>query len=531
MSELRHAPQEPDSDAAELILDHPQASDDTEEPDYEEAPASAEEPASPQIAARTRVVWALWSVIGVAVLAGVALRLYNLLDYQQFKGDQVQDAFVFLKMKHGQWPTLGPDSSVGGYQLPPTYYYLVFPFTLISSEPVFQLLPDFLASVATMLLLPLYCHRFIRSRSGPLRRLSAVATVTVWSAVSLTAIGWAGMEWVPYFIPLLVLLDLMILTRLLEHGRDARAPLWAVAGLVSGVLLAMHSTAMFVVPVFFGLFCLYHGFKHRRWLGIALAWTMLAVTLVPYLIGEAGRGFANTRAILHTILDTPGSTVVARISRTLRLSGYAESQGLLSANSATMPVLIAVLVVLTVLCMWTLWKTNRHMVGLLGSLTLLFLVIGSSYGGPMMPQYVLLLYCIPILGLIGGLFLTGRGGARRTLAAVCLVGVVGAIGVNVDKDVRFVQSKNSPATSSPSVAQQKQALAQVPAGATICVSNLYHTTSLVFQYLDANTTSLHHRFTGGCGAGDYELVPKGERLASTMTEVTATARYVVVRVG
>jgi len=472
----------------------------------------------------------MWTVMGLAVLVGIALRLYNLLDYQQFKGDQVQDAFVYVQMKRGQWPTLGPDSSVGGYKLPPTYYYLVFPFTLFSNEPVVQALPDFLASVATMLLLPLYCYRFVLSRLDTRRRLLAVTVVTVWAAVSLTSIGWAGMAWVPYFIAPLVLLDLMVLTRLLERGRAAGLRLWIAAGLVNGVLLAMHSTALFVVPVFFGLFSVYCGIRQHRWRGCATAWAVLLATLVPYVIGEFGRGFENTRAIIRTILDTSTATVLVRIGHALRLGGYGESQGLLSADPTAFPVLVGLLAGVTVLCMCALWRTERHMVGLLGALTLLFLTIGSSYGGAILPHFVLLLYCIPILCLLGGLFPTDRSAARRVLAAACLVGVVSAIVFNVDEDVRFVQGKMSAAISSPSVGQQQQALAAIPEGATICVSDFSHSTALVLQYLDTYTTSRHHRISDDCDAGDFELVPIGLPLSSETTEVSATSRYVIVRV-
>ncbi len=129
-----------------------------------------------------KVTKSLWLAIGLAIAVGLLLRLYNVLDYQAFAADQARDAFVYAGMRHGIWPTLGPPSSYGGYSLPATYYYLVFPFSLISNQPVLQAIPNFLASCATMLLLPLYCYRFTMGNFDKRWRLLAATFAAAWAA-------------------------------------------------------------------------------------------------------------------------------------------------------------------------------------------------------------------------------------------------------------------------------------------------------------------------------------------------------------
>lgn len=469
----------------------------------------------------------LWGVMAVALLAGAVVRFANVLDYQGFLGDQARDAFVYAGMRHGRWPTLGPASSYGGYDLPPTYYYLVFPFTLPSDQPAFQLLPDVVGSIATTVLLPVYCHRFVLRGLGRRRRLLGATVAAVWASVNLTGISWSSAEWNPYVIPPLLLLDVMVLTRLLDRGRERAPRLWLGAGLVNGVLLGVHSTTLFVVPILFALFCAYHAVSHRHWVGPAAAWTVLCATLVPYAIGEFGRNFANTRMLTDALLHTASPSVPVRLAHVVALQAYGSAESLFSTGTSGLPASGRLLCVLVPLAMWPLWRADRRMVVLWGSITLLLLVVGSSYGGTLFPHYVLLVYFTPILSLSGALLLTGRGSARSVLGVVCAAVIAASVAVNVAKDVAVVASRTSP-TAPLDIQESRAALTRIPAGATVCAP---HGAAGSLSYLDVETGSARHRFVAACGAGDWAVVPDGGHPAPGASTVFRAVRYTVVRLG
>lgn len=72
-----------------------------------------------------------WPLI-LLTLVGAGLRLYRLEASLQFLGDQGRDALVMYRLIKGDWPFIGPITSVGNFYLGPLYYYLMAPFLWLS---------------------------------------------------------------------------------------------------------------------------------------------------------------------------------------------------------------------------------------------------------------------------------------------------------------------------------------------------------------------------------------------------------------
>ena len=106
-----------------------------------------------------------YTLMLLATALSMLNRLINLFRYTTFDigpdPDQVRDAFVYMAMQAGQFPTLGPGASIGGYSLPPLYYYLVFPATLIGPDPRLQVLPNAVLSFLTTPLLIYLVYRLL----------------------------------------------------------------------------------------------------------------------------------------------------------------------------------------------------------------------------------------------------------------------------------------------------------------------------------------------------------------------------------
>lgn len=468
-------------------------------------------------------------MIAIAIISGILLRLYNMLDYQAFSLDQARDAFVYAGMKHGIWPTLGPVSAYGSYSLPPTYYYLVFPFSLLSNQPVFQVIPNFIASCAVLVLLPLYCIRFLFHGVSKRARLAAAALAAAWGSTSLSAVAWASAEWNPFVMPVFVLLDLMILSKLLERSQKRQLLLWAAAGLVNGVLIGVHSTTMFVIPVFFGLFSLYNLIRYHEWRGVAVAWLVLAATLAPYAYGEVAHHFANTQLIIQAASQTQKSSPSMRVEQAIQLQAYATGQTLISSGSSGLPLIMNWVSLIVLLPVWTLFRKERYMAVLLGLLWAIFITIGSSYTGTILPHYVLLVFFVPFLMLLGGTIYYSQNKTTYLPAAICLVLILFSIYHNVKQDVALVRTKmTSPALAS--VTNMQEALSLVPSGGTICVTqDVSGEPNVEYQYLDEYTSKRHHQFTKACKAGDYEIQPVEAHLSSRVSTVSVTGTLRIVR--
>src|SRR3989344_1455399 len=79
------------------------------------------------------------------------LRLYLIMDYMTFLGDEGRDVLIVYKILHGDLTLLGPTASVGGFFLGPIYYYFMAPFLwLFNYNPVGPAIMVALFGIATV---------------------------------------------------------------------------------------------------------------------------------------------------------------------------------------------------------------------------------------------------------------------------------------------------------------------------------------------------------------------------------------------
>src|SRR3989304_7725017 len=104
-------------------------------------------------------------ILIVILIIASFYRLYLIMDYMTFLGDEGRDVLVVYNILHGKLTLLGPTSSVGGFFLGPIYYYFMAPFLfLFNYNPVGPAVMVGLIGTATVFLLYKICREFFNVR-------------------------------------------------------------------------------------------------------------------------------------------------------------------------------------------------------------------------------------------------------------------------------------------------------------------------------------------------------------------------------
>jgi len=272
------------------------------------------------------IIYLSYFLIFCAVSFGFFSRVYSVFHYEHFWGDQSRDAFVYDQMRSGNWPNLGPGSSVGSYSLSPIYYYLNFVFSFGSTDPSWQAFPNALFS---FLSIPLLIYFILLTVNGfrSARSWLVASFCGVWWSVFFNDIKLANAEWNPNSIPFFFLLFVIISKYCLEFytedpsKRNFKANIklysaWALLGFVVAILTGLHSVTLFVTPIIFTGICVYFWWKTRSW-AFLLGWLSLVLLHVGYIQGEIARGWQNTNNLIKLVTAKPEQThtILQRINR------------------------------------------------------------------------------------------------------------------------------------------------------------------------------------------------------------------------
>ncbi|MEO0540698.1 MAG: hypothetical protein AAFZ80_07515, partial [Cyanobacteria bacterium P01_A01_bin.105] len=272
-----------------------------------------------------KVTWNLpWGLLMAALLVGGITRLVSLLSYTTVDigaaPDQIRDAFVYMGMRGGDFPLLGPSSSVGGYGLPPLYFYLVYPATWLGVSPGWQVLPNSIFSFLSIPLFGWFVYRLLGWAAEPRRRWIA-GLASLWYSLLFGFIFISNFQWNPVPIPFFLLAFVLLYEYQFADAQPAggngqrdrknsykQLISWALYGVALAVLVSCHSTTLFVMPVVYFGSVVFYLVRRRRWLGPLVSALAAIVALAPYWYGEVLRGGANTKRILSVIRGADGES-------------------------------------------------------------------------------------------------------------------------------------------------------------------------------------------------------------------------------
>lgn len=258
-----------------------------------------------------------WLIIFLALLFAFIFRLYTIFTYIQFDADQARDGYVYMHFWDKSLPwaerliAYGPSSSVSsedkGYFLPPLYYYLVLPFTAFSANPIWQAFCNALLSFLSVPLLIFLLYQLLASIST-YRRLFLAALGGLWWSVFYLDILYSNEEWNPSSIPFF-LFSFLLLSNLIWKKVKYPIIIWLLMGLNLAILVSLHSTALFIIPIVYLVLAVYFIIKTKKW------WLPLSgligsqLFLLPYWLKEYTVNFTNTRIIIRTLMSNGGEKI------------------------------------------------------------------------------------------------------------------------------------------------------------------------------------------------------------------------------
>lgn len=446
-----------------------------------------------------------YACMAFAVLDGIVTRLVTVFSNGEFRGDQVRDAYVYMDMWHGVLPTLGPLSSVGGYALPPLYYYLVFPFTLLGPNPVWQALPNAIFSFASIPLLMLVVYMMLK-KSHQSQRLLLSGIAGLWWSLSFSDMSLAIKEWNPSPIPCFLLLFILLANAVLEKRSKQwhAALLWVAYGLVIAVLVSLHSSAWLIMPFVALIHCIATIVKTRQWYWPLLALLVATLALWPYWSGEIARGWTNTQLLFET-LQAPSEqphTLLDYLEHSVE--SYAQLGKVAYFPGQAAPYIASMFVYMVLAFFLAFFQGNKRLIWLCVPLWALYMYSTAHYWGPLFIHYQLLVLFTPIIFAVGTLgYLHMNRNRHRVVGGLIVIGMVFSMGANAAAQKQFLgDSFGKDRIMNTNDIQH--ALQAIPNDSTVCGEK---EALSVYTYLDTTMVHRNMQFSTECLPGMYMIFP------------------------
>ncbi len=250
---------------------------------------------------------ALIFLVGILAVASF-YRLYRIMDFMTFLGDEGRDALIVYKILHGDLTLLGPTASVGGFFLGPIYYYFMAPFLwLFNYNPVGPAIMVALFGVATVGLI----YKIGKDFFGTLVGLIAAGLY----AISPLVITYSKSSWNPNLMPFFSLLTLYLVYKAVKNNS---AKLLILSGVFLGISMQLHYLALFL-GVIIGVYiflnqCIFSRenvftiFKQyiSLFAGFIIGWSL-------FLAFEIRHGFTNIISIFNFIFHPQPQDVLVKM--------------------------------------------------------------------------------------------------------------------------------------------------------------------------------------------------------------------------
>ncbi len=454
-----------------------------------------------------------WVLTGLALLIGFITRPFALLRYVDFDGDQARDAYLYANMQHGFWPTLGPPITGENYYLPPLYYYLVFPFTLLGPHPALQALPNALLTLLSIPLVGACVHRLLSNLPSPQRLLWA-SIGALWWSVMLVDIMLGTREWNPSPIVFFMLaFTLIAAAQLRNPSLDRRsAGSWALLGVLLAFSVSLHATTLYVMPpIFIGVgiaFIARSASRPRAAFLVFLGALSACLCLTPYWLGELHNHWQNTHAMLEfSQRAANGVPFFTKFQNAARAYGWLDGQCyFIDAPPFLRWWGMLFLIVSVVGAGFALkrFRGDRVLLAVLAAEWIVFLFAAAQFPATEM-RYRLPITPAPLFLAILAVSTLGFASWRnRTIGAFLASSIVLSIADNAWMDTLH-QARAFSATRFIAASDLITAFDAIPTGSLVCDSPFSRTAD---RYLDEAVTHRALRFVDICMPGTYAIHPR-----------------------
>ena len=477
--------------------------------------------------------WLGIALIGLAITIGMLTRLVAVFHYVTFDigpdPDQIRDAFVVMKMWQGVFPTLGPKAygaGLGGFNILPLYYYLFFPFTLLGQSPAALAFPNALLSFLSIPLFIFLIYRLLENVRSP-KRLFLSGLSGVWYSLLFGEIFISTFQWNPSSIPFFFMVFMLtcdIQNRYLSK-RKIQIVTWIGSGILLAILMSLHASTLFVMPVVYVIASIRFVFKaFKRW-GISwqLGWPGVGliaalVALTPYWVGEVSRSVRNTKTLLKALSAVSGEEDTFFVVRILQRLGNAGLHALTLVrqvcfwNASILYLVISVIALILVTSLaflkfrgnpniWLIWPSSWG---------LLLLAAASLNPAETVFYYKILMLPAPIVLTAVALAYVQLSSKRAIAACLAITLFVTLSGANnLYHDAQLMAAKYGP-NRLMNTQDLVQIIEQLPAGAEICDPRLARKRAKLNQYRYINTYLTQRQITtvSDCSPDSYVIHPK-----------------------
>ncbi|NES82154.1 MAG: hypothetical protein F6K10_12560 [Moorea sp. SIO2B7] len=464
-----------------------------------------------------------------SLIFGFLIRLFVILHFADFTGDQINDAYRTMGIWEGSLPTLGPGpaawSAVSGQgiYLPPLYYYLLFPFTAFTPDLSSQAIAT---SVFTLLSIPLFSftvYKLLKNINND-KRIFLSGLAGFWYSILFRNIVFSTGNSIagnPVPIIFFFLCFILLYTYQLEAKLSPFVEIlcWIAYGLVLAVLASLHFSTLFVMPAIFivsVVFYIYREPKNRkRWFLAGLAILAAILALTPYWIGEISRNWINTQGIISLIINSSSKqghsvTFLQRIN--LMARGYLDlGKEVYFIGNSWKSIAISIPFLLTVFVLGVIkFRGNKNIFNWLLFTWIVFLCAYSSTDldktyNPVF--YKSLIYLAPIFFTIFSLaYLKVSNFSGKILITSLIFCITISMLINLKFHVNYVSGRSG----MPRIANTSDlayVLNQLPEESTLCHPFGYKNIR-IYEYIDKYITQRGLQFSPKCKKNNYFIYRK-----------------------
>ena len=469
-------------------------------------------------------------LIAFALIFGFLIRLFVVLNFTQFSGDQINDAYRTMGIWEGSFPTLGPGPAAWSgiaeakLYLPPLYYYLVFPFTALTPDLSSQAIFNAISTFLSIPLLSLLVYEMLSGVDND-KRIFLSGLAVFWYALLFKNIVFSTGDSLAGN-PVSILFFQLVFVILYSFQINKKLSLiwqiicWIIFGIIVAVLVSLHFSTLFIMPVIFGGCIIFYisinPQSRKRWLlsGLSILSSLLALT--PYWIGEINRSWLNNRAIISLVVNAT-SKEGHSVTFLQRINGIAHGYFNLGhevyfIGTTWKSIIISLLFLLTVLVIGVVkFRGNKTIFFLLLSTWSVFLL---SYSSTNMKEtynpvfYKALIYLAPIfLTTISLAYLKFSKIVNKILITFIIFCITISILINIKYHYNFVSSRAG-MPRIPNTNDLAQVLTQIPQKSNICRGGRIH------KYTDKYVTKREFEIIQDCHPGSYLIYSKYESLGN-----------------
>lgn len=457
----------------------------------------------------------------IALCFGAMVRIFAILHFTDFSGDQIRDAITTMEMWKGNLPTLGPISAWRSAYLPPLYFYFVFPFTAISPDLSSQ---AFFNGITTFLSIPLLMFTVYQSleKVENNKRFFLATLAGLWysllfkNIVMNTGNSLAGN---PGSVVFFLLAFILLFTDLLEFKLSPIKEFfsWIAYGFVFVSLVNLHFAPLFIMPIIFMISIFIYLYKNpQKFYYPCMAILTVLIALTPYWLGEIGRDWNNTEEILAIVFDTSEEKKYSMsfFQRVIAVvQGYFEigKEGYFIGQSRLISLISRVFMGVILIYGLFKYRGNKTIYYLWLMISLVFLCAYSSVNmkntyNPLF--YRLLIYLVPIfltIWCLAYLNFSNRSERFIMIFLTCMITI--CILINLKFYYNYITAR----VGMPRVQNTTdlvEIVREIPDQATICDAKNYYRNLRIYGYIDRYITQKNLQFIGECYPNNYLIYQK-----------------------